>query len=163
MPISQIDATVVDVKEQIDVKEVVDVGETLNQKGKALDKEADYVELLADEMETALAISEDEPSIREALSGDERVAWMDAIEVELTQMEKVKAWAPVIPPPDANIIPSLFVFCRKCNETGKIVRYKARLVIKGFRQKFGIDYVDTFSPTICPPTLHILLSFAAQK
>ena len=91
------------------------------------------------------------------------LAWLGAIEVELTQMEKVNAWAPVVPPPDANVIPSLFVFHQKHNETGKIIRYKARLVIKGFKQKFGIDYVDTFAPTIHSTTLCILLSFAAQK
>jgi hypothetical protein len=88
---------------------------------------------------------------------------MDAIEAELTQMEKVNAWAPVVPPSDANVIPSLFVFRRKRNETGKIVRYKARLVVKGFKQKFGIDYIDTFAPTVRASTLRILLSFAAQK
>ena len=113
-------------------------------------------------MESALVMSGDEPSIREALNGEEREAWRDAIEAELTQMEKVTAWVPVIPPPDANIIPSLFVFRRKRNEMGSIVRYKARLVVKGFKQQFGVDYFDTFAPTVRAPTLRILLSFAAQ-
>ena len=143
---------------------MVDVEEVLDQKGKAVDDQGgDVDEWMGDEMETALAISEDEPSLREALNGDEKEAWLDAIEAELTQMEKVNAWTPVVPPSDANIIPSLFVFRRKRNEMGKIVRYKARLVVKGFKQKFGIDYVDTFAPTVRAATLHILLSFATQK
>lgn len=60
----------------------------------------------------------DEPSLREALSGEEHEAWLNAINAELTQMEKVTTWVPVIPPPNANIIPSLFIFCHKCNNTG---------------------------------------------
>jgi predicted trehalose synthase len=79
------------------------------------------VGLLTDEVENAMAISEDEPSLREALNGDERATWIDAIEAELAQMEKVNAWIPVIPPSDANIIPSRYVFCHKRNETGSIV------------------------------------------
>ena len=139
----------------------------LDQIGKAVvdqgGAEADDEDFLAEGMEYAMAISEDEPTLRDALNGNEREAWLDTIEVELTQMEKVNTWAPVVPPPDANVTPSLFVFHQKRNETGKIVRYKARLVVKGFKQKFGIDYVDTFAPTVCSTTLHILLSFAAQK
>ena len=109
-PTARYNAALVDAKEHIDVEEVIDVEEALDQKGKGRDQGDADVELLVDEMETALAISEDEPSLREALSGNEREAWIDAIEAELTQMEKVNAWAPVIPPPDANVIPSLFVF-----------------------------------------------------
>ena len=115
------------------------------------------------EMEHAMAMSEDEPLLGEALKGDEREAWTDAIEAELTQMEKVNAWIPVIPPHNANIIPSRYVFHRKRNDTGKIVRYKARLVVKGFKQQFGVDYIETFAPTVRAPTLQILLYFAAQK
>ena len=162
-PTARYNAALVDAKEHIDVEEVIDVEEALDQKGKGRDQGDADVELLVDEMETALAISEDEPSLREALSGNECEAWIDAIEAELTQMEKVNAWAPVIPPPDANVIPSLFVFRRKRNEAGKIVRYKARLVVKGFKQKFGVDYIDTFTPTVRSTTLCILLSFTAQK
>ena len=156
-------AALVDAEER-DVEEVLDVEEVTDQKGKGIkDQGGVDIELGGDEMETALAISEDEPSLKEALSGDEREAWVDAIEAELTQMEKVNAWTPVIPPPDVNVIPCRYVFRRKRNETGKIVRYKARLVVKGFKQQFGVDYTDTFAPTIRSATLRILLSFAAQK
>ena len=163
-PTSRAKAVVADAEEPVDANNVTDVEETLHRNGKSLDQGGgiDEVELFGREMESALAISEDEPSIREALNGEEREAWCDAIEAELTQMEKVNAWVPVIPPPDANIIPSLFVFRRKRNDTGSIVRYKARLVVKGFKQQFGVDYFDTFAPTVRAPTLRILLSFAAQ-
>jgi hypothetical protein len=78
-------------------------------------------------------------------------------------MEKVNAWVPVIPPPNANIIPSRYVFCRKHNQNGMVIHYKARLVVKGYMQQYGVDYVETFAPTMRASTLHILLSFAAQK
>ena len=44
-----------------------------------------------------------------------------------------------------------------------VVCYKAQLVIKGYMQQYRIDYVETFAPTVHVSTLHILLSFAAQK
>jgi hypothetical protein len=77
------------------------------------------------ETEHAMALSEDEPSLIEALGGDEHSAWFDVVDAELSQMEKVNAWIPVIPSQDANIIPSRYILRRKRNKTGNIVRYKA--------------------------------------
>ena len=77
--------------------------------------------------------------------------------------KKSKPGPPVIPPHDANIIPCQYIFCQKHNETGHIVHHKARHVVKGFKQQFGVNYVDTFAPTIRSSTLWILLSFTAQK
>jgi hypothetical protein len=113
--------------------------------------------------EHALAISEDEPLLKEALEGDEHSAWSDMINAELTQMEKVNAWRPIVRPPNANIIPSHYVFRRKRNGNGQVVRHKARLVVKGFKQQFGVDYTEMFAPTVRASTLRILLLFAAQK
>jgi hypothetical protein len=62
-------------------------------------------------MELAMIASEDEPSMEEALKGDERLSWSDAIKAELFQIEKLRTWDLVVPPPGANIIPSRYVFC----------------------------------------------------
>lgn len=90
-------------------------------------------------------------------------SWSDAVDVELSQMEKVNAWIPVVLLPDANIILSHYVFCCKHDAAGNVACYKAWLVVKGFRQQFGVNYVETFAPTVWASTLWILLSFAAQK
>jgi len=45
----------------------------------------------------------------------------------------------------------------------KIVRRKSRLVVRGFEQKFGLDYFDTFAGVIRHTTLRVLLAFAAKR
>jgi hypothetical protein len=76
-------------------------------------------------MEMAMVVSEDEPMLTEALNSDERSEWSDAVDVELSQMEKVNAWIPIVPPPDTNVIPSHYVFCRKHDAAGNVAHYKA--------------------------------------
>ena len=97
-------------------------------------------------MEVAMAASEDEPMMSEALNSDEWSEWSDVINAELTQIEKVNAWVPIIPPP--NIIPSHHVFHHKHDTAGNVFCHKAHLVVKGFRQQFGVNYIKTFAPTV---------------
>ena len=92
-PTSRANAVATDVDELVDANNVVDAEETLHQNGKSLDQGGviDEDEMMpGEEMESALAMSEDEPSLREALNGDEREAWCDAIEAELTQIANGK-------------------------------------------------------------------------
>lgn len=111
----------------------------------------------------AIANSEDEPTMKEALGGDERKEWIEAIETELSQIEKLHTWDLIDAPHGTNVIPCRYVFRRKRDADGNIACYKARLVAKGYKQEFGVDYTETFAPTVRPATLRILLSFGAQK
>ena len=51
----------------------------------------------------------------------------------------------------------------KYGPKGEVLRHKARLVAQGFYQILGLDFGDTFSPTVCLKSLKIILHFAASQ
>lgn len=60
----------------------------------------------------------------------------------------------------ANETSIVFLTHRTC---GPLKRYKARLVIKGYTQQVGVDFLGTLSPVAKLTTLRVLLSMAAAK
>ena len=65
-------------------------------------------------------------------------------------------------PDGCNVIDARWVYKWKADETGKIVKAKARLVAKGFKQKHGVDYLDTFSPTANAASIRLIVALACK-
>lgn len=74
-----------------------------------------------------------------------------------------KTWHLVHPPKGKNIIGCKWVYKIKRKSDGTIDRYKARLVAKGFKQRYGIDYEDTFSLVVKAATIRLIVSIAVSR
>jgi hypothetical protein len=72
-------------------------------------------------------------------------------------------WRLVPRPPHTNVISGKWVFKHKYRADGSLARHKARWVVRGFSQRHGIDYDETFSPVVKPPTIRVVLSIAASR
>ena len=76
---------------------------------------------------------------------------------------KNKTWHLVPPRQGKNLIDFKWVFRIKKKSDGTIDRYKARLVAKGFKQRYGIDYEDTFRPFVKVATIRLVLSIVVSR
>ena len=66
-------------------------------------------------------------------------------------------------PPRANIITGKQIFRHKTRADGTLEHYKKRWVVRGFNQRAGVDYGETFSPFIKPATIRTVLTLAASR
>jgi histone deacetylase 1/2 len=89
--------------------------------------------------------------------------WKKAMDLEYDALMKNKTWHLVPPRKGINVIDCKWVFKIKYKADGSLDKYKGWLVAKGFKQRYGIDYEDTFSPVIKMSTIRIILSIAVSK
>jgi hypothetical protein len=89
--------------------------------------------------------------------------WHEACVVEFNSITANKTWQLVDLPSGRKPIDTKWVFNVKTDIDGNISRYKARLVARGFRQLFGIDFFDTYSPVATAASIRIFWATAAAN
>lgn len=101
-------------------------------------------------------------SVKEALSSSNAKKWKEAMDEEYKCLLENDTWELTNLPSNKHPIPCKWVFKTKTDENGQIVKYKARLVIKGCSQKFGIDYKEVFSPVVRLASLRYLFALSVK-
>ncbi|GJS60717.1 retrovirus-related pol polyprotein from transposon TNT 1-94 [Tanacetum coccineum] len=96
---------------------------------------------------------------KEALT---QACWIEAMQEELYEFERLEVWE-LVPPPDKAFVISLkWIYKVKLDELGGILKNKARLVARGYRQEEGIDFEESFAPVARLEAIRIFLAFAAH-
>lgn len=111
----------------------------------------------------AFDIDNEPKNFDEAVKSQSKVEWQRAMEDEFDSLIKNKTWILVDKPEKQKVIDNKWVFKIKRNPNGSVVRYKARLVARGFNQQHGIDYEETFSPVVRFTSIRTMLSIAAKN
>lgn len=132
-----------------------------------LDEERPRQRLAATAVASGIALLEQQTpkNYREAMASPDAAKWVAARQKEWNSCIAKKVWVLVRRtelPPRANVLPCKDVFKVKVDEHGNVTEYKARFTPKGFRQKHGVDYFETFARTGQYKTLRVALSLAAR-
>ena len=102
-------------------------------------------------------------TIGEALASEHSKGWKAAADSKYKSLMENETWELVELPKDWEAIGCKWVFKVKHTSEGKVERFKGRLVAKGYAQKYGIDYDETFSPVVRFSSIRSLLAFAVQN
>ena len=102
-------------------------------------------------------------TIDEALSSSHAKEWKLATDSEYQSLIDNNTWDLVELPEGRTPVGCKWVFKIKYNGEGKVERFKSRLVAKGYSQRQGIDFEETFSPVVRFSAIRTLLVLAIQK
>ena len=123
----------------------------------------DYVShAVREDLEIQVFNDPDPISYEEAISAKDKELWKASMEEEIKNLNKNQTWELVDKPKDKNILGCKWVYRKKKGVDGKISRYRSRLVAQGFTQKYGSDYMETYSPVADYTTMRWMFSVAAN-
>lgn len=99
-------------------------------------------------------------TLDEALTGNNSQDWSKAIKEELEAHTSNQTWEVVERPHGRHLLTAKWVFTNKYSENGDIVRRKARLVARGFSQRPGLDFDETYAPVAAIQSIRTLVAIA---
>ncbi|CAI7832864.1 unnamed protein product, partial [Closterium sp. NIES-53] len=100
-------------------------------------------------------------SYAKAIEGPYSSQWQTAMDAEMASWKSTGIYVDEVPQPEANIVSGMWIF-RVKRPPGSPPVFKARYVARGFSQRQGVDYFQTFSPTPKMTTLRVLQRFDFQ-
>jgi hypothetical protein len=96
------------------------------------------------------------------MEDEHKKEWMRAMQEEMDSLHKNHTYELVKLPKGKKTLKNKWVYRIKQEEHTPHPRYKARLVVKGFNQRKGVDYDEIFSPVVRMTSIRVILGLAAS-
>jgi len=110
-----------------------------------------------------LLTDEGEPECyEEVMLHEEKDKWFKAMQEEMKSLHENHTFELVKFPQGKRALKNKWVFKLKSEENNSQPRYKARLVVKGFGQKKGIDFEEIFSPMVKMSSIRVVLGLTTN-
>ncbi|GJY38373.1 retrovirus-related pol polyprotein from transposon TNT 1-94 [Tanacetum coccineum] len=90
-------------------------------------------------------------------------SWIDAMQEEIHEFQRLEVWELVSCPDNVFLIKLKWIYKVKTDESGGVLKNKARLVAQGFRQEEGIDFEESFAPVARIEAIRIFVANVAHK
>ena len=104
----------------------------------------------------------DPVTYQEAIHCPHFTSWKETMDDEMNSMYMNGVWDLVDLPHGCKPVGCKWVFKTKRDSSGRIERYKARLVVKGYSQREGIDLKETFSPVSTKDSFRVIMAILAH-
>lgn len=111
----------------------------------------------------ALHTSDVPKTYREAMVSSESSCWSQAIDKELDAMKDLRVWEIQVNPEDEALLGTVWVFRKKKDSEGVVIKFKARLCAQGSQQREGVDFTKTYAPTGRSASLRAALTIGLSK
>nr|GEZ27731.1 retrovirus-related Pol polyprotein from transposon TNT 1-94 [Tanacetum cinerariifolium] len=108
-------------------------------------------------------VGDDNLDIEVTHMGNDPLLGVPIPEEELNEFKRLEVWELVPRPDQVMVITLKWIYKVKLDELGGILKNKARLVARGYRQEEGIDFEESFAPVSRLEAIRIFLAYAAHK
>lgn len=130
----------------------------------AMDRTVDKALEKAEEERISALLVDIPKNLLEAQRSKYARQWEEAVKKEMKSCVDAGVFEPCEElPRGAHVISTRLVFAVKPDSQNRVERFKARFVARGFSQVDGIDYHETYSPTVNRKSVRLLLTIAALK
>nr|GEU76694.1 retrovirus-related Pol polyprotein from transposon TNT 1-94 [Tanacetum cinerariifolium] len=115
---------------------------------------------IASEASSSNTLNVEPKNYKQAL---EHSCWIEAMQDKIHKFERLDVWVLVPCHDNILIIPLIWIFKIKLDEYGEVLKNKARLVEKGYRQEAGIDFEESFAPVARLEAIRLFIANAASQ
>nr|GFA50692.1 Gag-Pol polyprotein [Tanacetum cinerariifolium] len=89
--------------------------------------------------------------------------WIESMQEELHQFDRLEVWELVYRPLCKNVINMKWLWKNKRDEENTVIQNKSHLVAKGYAQKEGVDFEESFAPVARLEAVRLFIAYAAHK